>query len=60
MYIYLYLYRSRFLSLNETVTPSAVVALHVEYAERRTKYGTLFIFRPFYECSYLEYVHVAV
>jgi len=37
-----------------------VVFLPVEYAEQRTKYGILFIFRPFYEYSDLEYVHVPV
>jgi len=34
--------------------------LHVEYAERRRKYGILFIFRPVYEYSNLEYEHVPV
>jgi len=34
--------------------------LHVEYAERRRTYGILFIYRPFYEYSNLEYVHVPV
>ena len=34
--------------------------LQVEYAERRIKYGNLFIFSPFYEYSNLEYVRVPV
>jgi len=34
--------------------------MHVEYAERRKQSSILFIFRPFYECSHLEYEHVPV
>jgi len=37
-----------------------VVALHVKYAERRIKYGILFIFSPIYEYSNLAYLHVLV
>jgi len=39
---------------------SRIAILHVEHAERITKYGIRFIFRPFYEYSNLEYVHVPV
>jgi len=34
--------------------------MHVEYTERRTKYGILFMFSLFYEYSNLEYVHIRV
>jgi len=34
--------------------------LHIEYAERRIKYGILFIFSPIYKYSNLEYEHVTV
>ena len=37
-----------------------VRTLRVEYAERGTKYGILFIFSPFDEYSPLEYVRVPV
>jgi len=37
-----------------------VAHLFAEYAERRIKYGILFIFSPFYEYTNLEYVHVPV
>jgi len=36
------------------------MSLHVEYAERRIKYGILFIFSPFYEYGHLAYEHVPV
>jgi len=39
---------------------SEVFGLHVEYAERRLKYGILFTFNPFYEYSNLEYEDVPV
>jgi len=35
-------------------------SLHVEYADRRITYGIIFIFRPIYEYSNLEYEHVLV
>ena len=37
-----------------------VTTLHVEYAERRRKYGIIFIFSPLYEYSNLDYVRVPV
>jgi len=36
------------------------VTLHVEYAERRTKYGNLFILSLFCEYTNLEYVRIHV
>jgi len=48
-----------YICIAQSATPSAA-ALHVEYVERRIKYGILFIFSPFYEYSNLEYVHVPV
>jgi len=37
-----------------------VAALHVEYAERRRKYGILFLFSLCCEYSNLEYAHIHV
>jgi len=37
---------------------NTVRILHVEYVERRTKYGILFIFSLFCEYSYFEYVRI--
>ena len=37
-----------------------VASLHVEFAERRIKYDSLFICSPFSEYSNLEHVHVLV
>jgi len=36
------------------------MSLHVEYAERGTEYGILFIVSLFCECIYLEYVRIHV
>jgi len=36
------------------------IPLHVEYAERRIRYGILFVFSPIHEYSNLEYEHVVV
>ena len=47
-----------------TVAPAAkqrrTRSLHVEYTERRIKYGIHFIFSPVYEYSTIEYERVAV
>ena len=37
-----------------------ILALHVEYAERRIRDGILFIFSPFYEYHNLEHAYVPV
>jgi len=39
---------------------SSLHVLHVEYAERRMKYGILFMVNLFYECSNLKDEHVPV
>ena len=57
-------YRSRSLSTVCTVVShnadSLPPTLRVEYAERRTKYGFLFIFTLFCEYIHLEYIHTHV
>jgi len=52
-------YINRYRGAGRGVFPE-VRSLHVEYAERRIKYGILFIFSPFCEYGVLEYVHVPV
>jgi len=37
-----------------------VADLHVEYVERRTKYGILFICSLFCKCTHLEYIRIHV
>ena len=60
MYIYRNVFTKSFYSPRRCSTCASFTALHVEYAERRLKYGILFTFSPFYEYSNLEYEDVPV